>query len=257
MYTFVDEKSTDSADSNIVSKSDPPSDKILNPKQASTEFGILLANIIKELAKNEDENLELLKVVCSYLTVGKDPDSLMFNEEQQEAINACSNIRTLFTTKLRCCWRWDDFACLKKIVQSVDSSGHCEKLLEQYEEKLSIEMKLQDVYENCQRHKEELPEGYQKMVAIVQNKIFSRITLGEYNTLKDFVSQHCKVESFVMSPFIKASVSSLLLEWLFPLAAAPHMIEMATMNANVFIAQNFIYLNISSTVIFDKRDNVS
>ena len=257
VYTLIDEKSTVSSDCSIISKSNPPSDKILNPKQASTEFGILLANVIKELAKNEDENLELLKVVCSCLTVNKDPNALLFNGEQQEAINACSNIRTLFTTKLRCCWRWDDFSCLKKIVQSVDSSDHCEKLFKQYEEKLFIEMKLQDVYEYCQRQKEELPKGYQKMVAIVQNKIFSRITLDEYRELKDFISQHCKVESFVISPFIKASISSLLLEWLVPLTAVPHMIEMATLNANVFIAQNFIYLKISSTVIFDKRDNVS
>ena len=196
-------------------------------------------------------------MVCSCLTVNKDPNALLFNEEQQEAINACGNIRTLFTTKLRCCWRWDDFSCLKKIVQSIDSSDHCEQLLEQYEEKLSIEMKLQDVYEYCQRHKEELPVGYHKMVAIVQNKIFSRITLDEYRELKDFISQHCKVEPFVISPFIKASVSSLLLEWMVPLTAVAHLIEMATVNANVFIAQNFIYLKISSTVIFDKRDNVS
>ena len=230
---------------------------MVNPRQASTEFGILLANIIKELAKNEAENLELIKVVCSCLTINKDPNGLLFNEEQQQEINACGNIRTLFTTKLRCCWRWDDFTFLKNIVQSVDSDGHCEQLLDQYEEKLSIKMKLQDIYEYCQQQQENLPEGYHKMVAIVQNKIFSRITLEEYRKLKEFVSQHCKVESYVISPFIRGGISSLLLEWMVPLTAVPHMIEMATMNANVFITQSFVYLRISSTVIFDIRNNVS
>ena len=230
---------------------------IVNPRQASTEFGILLANIIKELAKNEAENLELIKVVCSCLTVNKDPNGLLFNEEQQKEINAFSNIRTLFTTKLRCCWRWDDFTFLKNIVQAVDLDGHCEQLLDQYEEKLSIKMKLQDIYEYCQQQQENLPEGFHKMVAIVQNKIFSRITLEEYKKLKEFVSQHCKVESYVISPFIRGGISSLLLEWMIPLTAVPYMIEMATMNANVFITQSFVYLRISSTVIFDKRNNVS
>ena len=230
---------------------------IVNPKQASTEFGILLANVIKELAKNESENLELIKVVCSCLTVNKDPNGLLFNEEQQEEINACSNIRTLFTTRLRCCWRWDDFSFLKQIVQSVDLDGHCEHLLDQYEEKLSIKMKLQDIYEYCQKQQENLPEGYHKMVAIVQNKIFSRITLEEYRKLKDFISQHCEVQPYVIPHFIKAGKSSLLLEWLVPLTAVPHMIRMATINGNVFITQNFVYLKISSTVIFDNRDNVS
>ena len=229
---------------------------IVNPTQASTEFGILLANIIKELAKNEAENLELIKVVCSCLTVNKVPNGLLFNEQQQEEINACGNIRILFTTKLRCCWRWDDFSFLKKIVQSVDSDGHCEQLLRQYEEKISIEMKLQDIYEYCQQQQKNLPEGFHKMVAIVQDKIFSRVTLEEYRKLKDFISQHCKVESYVISPLIKGGKSSLLLEWMVPLTAVPHMIEMATMNANVFITQSFVYLRISSTVIFDKRNNV-
>ena len=230
---------------------------ILTPIQASSEFGSLLANILQELAKNEADNLELIKVMCSCLTVEENSSALFFSEEEQKAINACSNIRTLLTTKLRHCWRWDDFSFLKKIVQSLDSAEHCEQLLDKYEKKIFIQMKLQHIHEHCQQQKQNLPEGYHKMVAIVQDKIFSRITLEEYKQLKDFISQHCKVEPYVISPFTKASVSSLLLEWWIPLTAVPHMVEMATINANVFIAQNFVYLKISSNVIFDKRNNVS
>ena len=228
----------------------------LMPEEASIEFGILLVKLTKEMAKNEADNLEAIKLMCSCLTVKKAPSALLFSEEQQEAINACNNIRTMFTTKLRHCWRWDDFSFLKKIVQSLDSAEHCEQLLDQYESKVHIQMKLQNIYEHCQREKQNFPEGFHKMVAIVQGKIFYRITLEEYKELKDFISQHCEVEPYVISPFIKAGKSSLLLEWLVPLTAVPHMIEMATMNANVFIAQNFVYLKISSTVIFDKRNNV-
>lgn len=234
-----------------------PSGMVLTPKQASVEFGFLLANIIKELAKNEAVNLETIKVICSCLTVEQHSGALFFNEEQQEAIDACSSIRRLFTKNLRDCWRWDDFSFLKRIVQSLDSSDHCEQLLDQYEKKIYIQMKLQDIHEYCQHEKQNLPEGYHKMVAIIQNKIFSQITLEEYNKLKDFISQHCKVEPYVISPFTKGGVSSLLLEWMVPLTAVPHMIEMATLNANVFITRNFIFLKISSTVIFDRRDTVS
>ena len=230
---------------------------ILNPKQANTEFGILLANVIGELAKNEAKNLELIKVVCSCLTVDTNSDALLFSEEEQKVINACDHIRTLFTIKLRPCWRWDDFSILKTIVQSLDSADHCKQLLVQYEKKIYIQMKLQDIYHQCQPKKHNLPEGFHKMVAIVQDKIFSQITLEEYKELKDFIALHCKVEPYVISPFTKVGVSSVLLEWMVPLTAVPHMIEMATKNANVFITQEFVYLKISSTVIFDKRDNVS
>ena len=104
--------------------------------------------------------------------------------------------------------------------------------------------------------KKNLPVGYHKMVAIVQDRMFSQITLQEYNELKDFISKHCKVEPYVISPLTKGAVSSLLLEWMVPPTAVPHMINMAVMNVNMFIAQKFIYLKISTTVILEKRSNV-
>ena len=177
---------------------------IVNPRQASTEFGILLSNIIRELAKNESENLELIKVVCSCLS--DQGGNLLFNEKQQEEINSCGNIRIIFITKLRYCWRWDDFVVLKQIVYSVDSNSHCKQLIEQYENKLWIKMKLQDIYERCQQLNQNLPEEFHKMVAIVQDKIFSRITLEECRKLKEFISQHCEVDPYVISPVIKVKV---------------------------------------------------
>ena len=183
-----------------------PSNMIFHPVLASTEFSTLLVRIIKELEKNETENLELIKVICSHLTVNGEPNVLLFNEEQQGEINSCSNIRTLFTTKLRPCWRWDDFDVLKIIVSSVDSDGHCEQLIDQYETKLLIQMKLQDIHEYCQQQQQDLPEGFHKMVAIVQNKCFYRITLEEYKKLKEFIYQHCKIVPYVLSPFMSVEV---------------------------------------------------
>ena len=230
---------------------------MFTPEEASAEFGFLLGNIIKELSKNETENLELIKDMCSCLTVKGDPSTLLFNEDQQEAINACGNIRTLFRKKLRYCWRWDDFSFLTNIVQSLDSSDHCLHLIHQYEKKIYSKMKLRDIHEYCIQQSKDLPEGYHKMVAIIKNKSFLRITLEEYRKLKEFISQHCKVESYTISHFTEAWFGSLLLEWFVPSTAVSHMIKMATINANVFITQSFVYLKISSTVIFDKRDNVS
>ena len=227
------------------------------PEQASSEFGILLSNIMKELSKNEPENLELMKDVCSYLTVKDDSSALLFNEDQQKEINACGNIRTLFRENLRHCWRYDDFSTLTIIIQSLDSSDHCMQLIHQYEKKIYSKMKLKDIHEHCKQESKDLPEGYHKMVAIIEKKSFLRITLEEYMELKKFISQHCKVEPHVISPFTELGSGSLLLEWFVPSTAVPHMIEMATLNVNIFITQNFIFMKISSKVIFDKRDNVS
>jgi len=251
---------TDEDNADVVKKSTTPSSTtalITTPHQASTEFGILLSNIIRELKRNEQENLDTIKNVCSFLTIKDDPGVLLFNEEQQEAIDACNNIRTLLTKNLRGCWRWDDFAMLKTLVQSLDCSEHCEMMLNQFEEKLDNQMKLQQIYEHCMQEKRDIPDGYNKMVAIVRGKIFSRITKEEYDTLKKFISSQLVVKSYVIPPFDKTISSSLVLEFFVPVTAISHMVETATRNMDNFVKESFVYLRISLTVIFDLRQNVS
>ena len=100
---YIDEKSVDEINATCKTKNKISSrqDMIVTPKQASIEFGILLGNIrSKRTVKNEAVNLELVKVVCSCHTVEEDPSALLFSEEQQEAIDVCSNIRTLFAKKI-------------------------------------------------------------------------------------------------------------------------------------------------------------
>ena len=221
------------------------------PDKASSEFSILMASIIKELRKDEVENLETIKDICSFLTVKDDPDTLLFSEEQQKAINACSQIRNLFRMHLRGCWRWDDFSLLKVIIQYIDCDK-CKEMLDQYELKLCYEMKLKEIYKQC-KEKLEFPREYHIMVAVVQNKMFSQITKEEYDELKKFTAQYCGVNEYAIFPYWKVEESSLRLEWFIPLTAVLHMVETATRNSFMFIIKAFVYLRISSKVIFDTR----
>jgi len=230
---------------------------IKTPHQASSEFAILLTNIIRELKKNESENLETIKSVCSFLTIKDDPGVLLFSKEQQEAIDACDNVRTLFTKNLRGCWRWDDFSLLKILVQSLEPSERCEAMLKQFEQKLDSQMKLYKIYEQCSQEKRDIPDGYDKMVAIVNGKIFSRITMEEYKDLKQFISSHLEVKPCVIPPFYKAATFSLILEFFVPNTAISHMVETATKHKDEFVKESFVYLRISLNVIFDLRQNVS
>jgi len=163
----------------------------------------------------------------------------------------------LFTKNLRGCWRWDDFTLLKTLVQSLESSEYCETMLRQYEQKLDSQMKLQQIYEHCIQEKRDFPNGYDKMVAIVRDKIFSRITKLEYDKLKEFITINLGVKSYVIPPFHKTFNSSLALEFFVPKTAILHMVKMATKNKDEFVKESFVYLRISFTVIFDVRQNVS
>ena len=222
------------------------------PDEASVEFGILLNEIIKELEKNESSNLRTLKTISSTLTVQRSSKVRVFNDKQMQEIQACSSIYILLTDKLRHCYRWDDCSMLYIFMLSVNSRS-CLSLLKNFQIKINSKMKLQQIYEHCKQKGFEFSEEYHKIVAIVDDKIFSDITLEEYHVLKHFVSEQCGVEDYVISPFIKAASSSLILEWYIPFTAVNHMIETASNNKSIFTENCFMYLKISSSVIFDDR----
>ena len=226
------------------------------PDEASVEFGILLNEIIKELEKNEISNLRTLKTISSTLTVQRSSKVRVFNDGQMQEIQACSSVYILLTDKLRHCYRWDDCSMLSMLMLSVNSEN-CLSLIKQFQVKVNSKMKLQQIYEYCKQKGFECSEEYHKIVAIVDDKIFSDITLEEYRALKHFVSEQCGVEDYVISPFIKASSSSLILEWYIPVTAVDHMIEVASSNTSSCNKNGFLYLKMSSSVILDNRDMVS
>ena len=229
------------------------SDSIRRPNVASAQFGFLLAKILMELKENESKNLETIKLICSNLTIDDDSNELYFNSERLSAIETCPDLIGLLQ-QLRELWRWDDFPLLMAIVSPFTA---CQELIQNYKSKLCNEMKLQHIYEYCKQEGSSVPDGYDKMKAIVKNRNFSDITLEEYSELKQFTSKHCGVKSYALCPFCKAESHSLVLEWYIPLTASKKMADVATKNANTFIAAGFVYLEISGTIICDTTNNVS
>ena len=202
---------------------------------------------------NEVENLNAIKSICGYLPISNKSDKPMFTVKQLEEIDACNNIREIFR-QLRFYLRWDDHLILMAILDRLDSE-ECEELLSQFQSKIDSQMKLEQIFEVCRTKKQEVPEGFDKMVAIV-NKKYSRITKEEYDQLKCFIAKHCGVESYVLSPFLNMLPSSLLLEWLVPSTATTHMVECATKHQHLFIKESFVFLQIATTVILEIKSKV-
>ena len=227
---------------------------IVNPSRAISEFISIVSRIEDILVtSNEVENLKAIKSICGYLPISIDTDKLMFTTEQLEEIDACCNIKEIFR-KLRFYLRWDDHLILTAIIDRLDSE-ECEELLSKFEKKIDCQMKLEQIFEECEKQKQEIPKGFEKMIAIV-NKKYSRITKEEYDQLKCFVAQHCGVKSYVMSPFLNMSPSSLLLEWLIPSTAVSHMVENATRNKQIFIEESFLFMKITDIVILENKKEV-
>ena len=227
---------------------------IVNPSKAISEFVSIVSRIEEILTENNEvENLKAIKSICGYLPLSDNSNKLMFSSEQLEEIDACNNIPAIFR-QLRFHLRWDDHLILAAILNRLDSE-ECEELLGKFQSKIDCQMKLKQIFEEYKDQKQEVPKGFTKMVAIV-NKRYSRITKEEYDQLKCFIAEHCGVESYVLSPFLNMSPSSLLLEWLVPSTAITHMVETATKNKHIFIKESFTFLQISTTVVLDYKNEV-
>ena len=222
----------------------------------SIEFSKLVSKIITELKKNEEENLDIIKDLCPYISPKDDEKVLLFSKDQLKAIDAHNDIRRLFKEDLRECLRWNEFSLLEEIIKYINSSV-CKSLLSQYKQNIEYRMKLKEIYDNFEKEKCSQPEGYSEMVAIIKDKNFFEITLEEYNEIKEFTAKHCGVKSWFLSRFVETlPFYSLLIKWFVPLSVVSYMVKIATDNTDIFIGKNFVYLKISSVVVFDKRDNV-
>ena len=228
---------------------------ISNPSKATSEFACTVTYIENILmTKNMVENLNGIKNICCSLPISDSSDKPMFTIEQQKKINACSTVQDVFS-KLQYHLRWDDHLILAAILDRLNSE-ECEELLAKFQSKIDCQMKLEQIFEECKKQMLEVPKGYDKIVAIV-NKEYSQITKEEYDQLKYFIAKCCGIKSYVLSPFLNMSQSSLLLEWSVPSTAITHMVETATKNKDIFIKKSFVFLQITTTVILNNRNQVS
>jgi len=224
---------------------------IISPRKAVSEFVNVIHCIEKILMNsNEQENLNAIKSICRFLPISENSDKLMFTTEQLKDINGCSKIKEIFG-QIRFYLRWDDHLILTAIIDTLESE-ECEELLGKFESKIDCQMKLQEIFEECKEQKQEIPKGFDEMVAIVKKK-YSKIKKEEYDRLKCFIAQHCGVNLYVMSPFWNMSSSSLLLEWIVPSTAITHMVENATRNKQIFIEESFVFLEIGKIVVLNNK----
>ena len=151
--------------------------------EASVEFGILLEEIVQELEKDEFKNLRRLKAVLATLTIQKDSKIHVFTDAQLKEIQACSSVHTMLVRDLRHCYRWDDHSMLTILMLSINSKT-CLNILKKFEVKVNSKMKLQQIYEHCKQNSAKFSEEYHEIVAIVDDKIFSKITHKEYEILR-------------------------------------------------------------------------
>ena len=220
-------------------------DKCNTPDDASVDFNAVvfdIANILENALKHTGD-IEKFKCLCYGLTTN---DQLFFSTAEKDAIRACKTFHELFS-EIHRSMRWNSHRLLNTIILRADLPEAATRL-EQYKTKINYQIKLRSIFDKCAVNEKQPPDGYTKMVAII-NKDYTQITVGEYKEIEDFLSTHLSE----LPPANCARHHSVQLTWYIPTAAVVPLLIKAYQAREYFTLQpTILYLSIAGVMVWDK-----
>ena len=190
--------------------------------------------------------LDNFKLICINLTSRE--SSLVFNSQEVAKIKACTSVYDLFD-ELRDHWRYDSHPLLYAIVKKSGSREAIQRL-KLFRNKIKYHQKLKLVYNMSQSSQTPLPEGYTKMVAIVE-KDYDEITLAECEEIDQMLQNYFGVPA--LRPPTYEPSDSIKITWYIPIEAAGRVLKKACqakeemffklLSISFFEVHNIIVLN--------------
>ena len=212
----------------------------------SAEFGTLLSEIQGILEQAPKLNLDKLKAICFSLT--SNDSSLTFNSQEIARIKACTSVDDMFY-ELRDYWRYDDHPLLYAIVKRSGSPEAMQKL-ELFRNKMKYHKKLTEVYDHSQSSQTPLPEGYTKMVAIVE-KDYDEITFAECEEIKKMLYSY--FGDPVPRPPTYEPSDSIKITWYIPIEAVGRVLERAYRATEKFPLLSISFFEVHEIIIWNKK----
>jgi len=187
----------------------------------SVEFAALVADIAEILeVKLKPKELNKFKCICTNLASKE--SSLVFSSQEIARIKACASVCDLFD-ELRDHWRYDSHFLLYTIVKK-SGSPEAMQMLKLFEKKIKYHQKLKEVYDNSQSSQTPLPEGYTKMVAIVE-KDYDEITLAECKEIDEMLLSYFGGPA--LRPPSYGPAGSIKITWYIPIEAVGRALKKA------------------------------
>ena len=214
----------------------------------SAQFSTFVSTIEALLADRCHDKLEQSKRFCENLSISDNSDELLFNDEQLQKINACTEFHELFMI-LRKHWSWRDYTILTHIIAF---SG----LKEAKDEKKLFETRMAS-YQGMKIISETIPPesispDYIRLRIII-DKPYQELTTEIFEELHDFVFHNLDIKRYIALPFIKFLYSSLHLEWYVLKKATAHIIKMVQHNEKNFTSNSVVFIQLDQSVLLDCR----
>ena len=215
----------------------------------SIEFGTVVSEIADILESEIKTNLRKLATVCFSITSPGPTNSLTFTSQEMAKIKACSSVYDLFF-ELRGHWRYDDHPLLYAIVKQSGSKKAQEKL-EQFRNKIKYYQKLVDLYDHHQSTSTLPPEGYTKMVAIVE-KDYDTITKTDYEEIERMLLDYsCGGPALRPPTFLPDH--SIKIIWYIPTEAVSNVLKMAYQAMEMFSLLSISLFEVDGIIVWNKK----
>lgn len=223
-----------------------PQSTLISVTSLNADFTGLLVNVCHILSNSPDcqDKLEICKDYCSLLKVSKShSNNLLFKGE----IKGCSNFKQLFET-ISLHMSWDEHSMLTEIVNKCKSvEGQQE--IEKFKKKLALFQGIQII--SC-TSKQNLPKDFAKFIVII-NKTYKNVTIEEYTDIKMYIFSKLDTCAYMTVGFMRLLYHPLHIEWLVSVQAVPHMIKNAHQNKDIFIKENFVFMQIGVEVVIEDK----
>ena len=144
---------------------------------------------------------------------------------------------------------WDEHSILTRIVDKCQS-------VKAREEIENFDKKLAEISESLEitscPPEDDLPPEFKK-IGVIINKPFKTLSKHKYEEIKEFVFKQLDTRLYVTTSHVKVLFHPFCLEWYVSGQAVPYMINMAFQNKDAFVKEDFVFMQIGRTTIFDNQ----
>ena len=209
---------------------------------------LLTVSAILDNSANKDSCLEECKNYCSSLRTSDNSDQPLFSFENISLIDECTDFSEILMV-LKWHLSWDEHSILTHIVDKCQSDKAREEI-ENFDKKL---MEISERLEiTSSTPEDDLPPEFKKICVII-NKPLKNLTKQRYEEIKEFVFRQLDTRHYVAASYIKVLLCPFYLEWYVCGQAVPYMINMAFQNKDAFVKEDFVFMQIGRTTIFDHQ----
>ena len=193
---------------------------------------------------NWKDNLERCKEFCIYLKVSDNANVPLFSPDNISKINNSVDFRQLFEI-VNDHISWDEYYILTQIISECNSD-EAEQELDKYKKKVAISKSLEII----SLDKRNPPPGFEKFYVFI-NKPYKKLTVEEYEKIKNFVFVNLEVHCYVTNGYIDVLFDSLHIEWHVTTQATPHMIKVANERQAFFTKNMLIFMQIGKEIVIN------